>query len=48
MVPFFSAFLQMEWKEDVPNARKIIKEGIKIDDKCTFAYVTLAGIELQQ
>jgi hypothetical protein len=48
MVPFISALLQLQWKDDVPTARKLIHEARKMDDTCTFAYLTLVGIELQQ
>ncbi|XP_033119641.1 mitochondrial import receptor subunit TOM70-like [Anneissia japonica] len=40
--------LHLNWKKDVAGAIDMIKEALKIDEKCDFAYETLGTIEVQR
>lgn len=40
--------LQLQWKNDVEKALKLIEEAISLDSKCEFAYETLGTIEVQR
>ncbi|CAH0561244.1 unnamed protein product [Brassicogethes aeneus] len=40
--------LLLQWKGDTEKAVESMKEGIKIDDKCEFAYETLGTVEVQR
>ena len=38
----------LQWKQDLSIATKLIREAIEIDEKCDFAYETLATLEVQK
>ncbi|XP_071957600.1 mitochondrial import receptor subunit TOM70-like [Antedon mediterranea] len=40
--------LHLNWKKDVQGSIDMIKEALKIDEKCDFAYETLGTIEVQR
>ncbi|KAK2158456.1 hypothetical protein LSH36_170g04057 [Paralvinella palmiformis] len=40
--------LRLQWKQDIDEATKLINKAIEVDDKCEFAYETLATIEIQR
>ncbi|XP_044255644.1 mitochondrial import receptor subunit TOM70 [Tribolium madens] len=40
--------LMLQWKGEIEQAVEMMKEGIKIDDKCEFAYETLGTVEVQR
>lgn len=40
--------LRLQWKGEIDEAIEMMKEAIKIDDKCEFAYETLATVEVQR
>lgn len=40
--------LALQWKSDIEAAVNLMKEGIKIDDKCEFAHETLGTLEVQR
>ncbi|EFA02076.1 mitochondrial import receptor subunit TOM70 [Tribolium castaneum] len=40
--------LMLQWKGEIEQAVELMKEGIKIDDKCEFAYETLGTVEVQR
>ena len=42
------SLLMLQWKQDVDEANKLIRKAIEIDDKCDFAYETLATLEVQK
>lgn len=47
-IVFFPGLLQLQWKNDVEKALKLIEEAISLDAKCEFAYETLGTIEVQR
>ncbi|KAJ4429814.1 hypothetical protein ANN_22018, partial [Periplaneta americana] len=40
--------LQLQWNGDVPEAIKMIKQALEMDDRCEFGYETLGTIEVQR
>lgn len=40
--------LLLQWKGDTERAVELMKEGIKIDDRCEFAFETLGTVEVQR
>ncbi|XP_074652301.1 mitochondrial import receptor subunit TOM70-like [Tubulanus polymorphus] len=40
--------LQLQWKQDVDEAMKLLKKAIELDDLCELAYETLGTIEVQR
>ncbi|KAJ3657389.1 hypothetical protein Zmor_009196 [Zophobas morio] len=40
--------LRLQWKGEIEQAVEMMKEAIKIDDKCEFAYETLGTVEVQR
>lgn len=40
--------LQLQWRNDIEKALKLIEEAIRTDSKCEFAYETLGTIEVQR
>lgn len=40
--------LMLQWKQDIEAASKLIRKAIELDDKCDFAYETLATLEVQK
>lgn len=40
--------LQLQWNANVDKAVELMKNAIKLDDKCEFAYETLGTIEVQR
>jgi len=44
----YKALLLLQWKQDLTEANKLIRKAIELDDKCDFAYETLATLEVQQ
>ncbi|XP_067009479.1 mitochondrial import receptor subunit TOM70 [Anabrus simplex] len=40
--------LQLQWTGDVPKAMELIKQALKMDDRCEFGYETLGTIEVQR
>jgi import receptor subunit TOM70 len=40
--------LTLQWKGEIDQAVDMMKEAIKIDDKCEFAYETLGTVEVQR
>ena len=40
--------LQLQWKQDVDEAVKIINQAIDTDDKCEYAYEVLGTLEVQR
>jgi len=45
---FSSRLLLLQWKQDIEGAVKLIREAVRLDDKCDFAYETLATLEVQR
>jgi import receptor subunit TOM70 len=43
-----SGLLQLQWNGDVPKAIDMIRQALKMDDKCEFGYETLGTIEVQR
>ena len=44
----FSSLLTLQWKQDLSEANKLIRKAIELDEKCDFAYETLATLEVQK
>eukprot|EP00111_Clytia_hemisphaerica_P011292 TCONS_00033062-protein len=44
----YKALLLLQWKQDTEGAIKLIKEAVRLDDKCDFAFETLATLEVQR
>lgn len=44
----YKGLLMLQWKQDVDEANRLIRKAIEIDDKCDFAYETLATLEVQK
>ncbi|XP_057302474.1 mitochondrial import receptor subunit TOM70-like [Hydractinia symbiolongicarpus] len=44
----YKALLTLQWKQDIEEATKLIRKAIELDDKCDFAYETLATLEVQK
>lgn len=44
----YKALLTLQWKQDLTEANKLIRKAIEIDEKCDFAYETLATLEVQK
>ena len=40
--------LQLQWKQNVEEASRLINKALDVDDKCEFAYETLGTIEIQR
>lgn len=40
--------LQLQWKGDVEKAVEMMRNAIKLDEKCEFAYETLGTVEVQR
>lgn len=38
----------LQWRQDVEKAADLVNEALVIDDKCDFAYETLATLEVQR
>jgi len=43
-----SALLQLQWTGDIDKAVDMIKQALKLDEKCEFGYETLGTIEVQR
>lgn len=44
----YKALLTLQWKQDLDEANKLIRKAIELDDKCDFAFETLATLEVQK
>jgi len=44
----YKALLTLQWKQDLDTANALIRKAIEIDEKCDFAYETLATLEVQK
>lgn len=44
----FSSMLMLQSRQDVEKAAELVNEALVIDDKCDFAYETLATLEVQR
>lgn len=42
------ALLLLQWKGDIEKGMELLYQAIKVDDKCGFAYETLASVEVQR
>ncbi|XP_050308004.1 mitochondrial import receptor subunit TOM70 [Anthonomus grandis grandis] len=40
--------LMLQWKGDIENAVRLMRQAISIDEKCEFAYETLGTVEVQR
>lgn len=40
--------LQLQWKADIEKAVELMRNAIKMDEKCEFAYETLGTVEVQR
>lgn len=40
--------LQLQWKGNIEQAVELMKDAIKMDEKCEFAYETLGTVEVQR
>ncbi|KAF2885063.1 hypothetical protein ILUMI_21118 [Ignelater luminosus] len=40
--------LQLQWKGNIEQAVELMKDAIKLDEKCEFAYETLGTVEVQR
>lgn len=40
--------LLLQWKGDIENAVQLMRQAIKLDEKCEFAYETLGTVEVQR
>ena len=38
----------LQWRQDVEKAAELVNEALEIDEKCDFAYETLATLEVQR
>ena len=38
----------VQWKQDLEKAIELVEQAIEIDDRCDFAYETLATLEVQR
>jgi import receptor subunit TOM70 len=45
---FTLRLLQLQWKQNVDEAVKIINQAIDTDDKCEYAYEVLGTLEVQR
>ena len=45
---FHCRLLHLQWKREFEEANKLIRKAIEIDEKCDFAYETLATLEVQR
>lgn len=45
---FYRSLLHLQWKREFDEANRLIRQAIEIDDKCDFAYETLATLEVQR
>jgi len=43
----YKALLFLQWKKDTDEATRLIRKAIELDEKCDFAYETLATLEVQ-
>jgi len=43
----YKALLLLQWKKDKDGATELIRKAIDLDEKCDFAYETLASLEVQ-
>jgi len=44
----FGRLLKLQWKQNVEEPVKLIKEAIALDEKCEYAYEMLGTIEVQR
>ncbi|XP_015765073.1 PREDICTED: mitochondrial import receptor subunit TOM70-like [Acropora digitifera] len=44
----YKGMLMLQWRQDVEKAADLVNEALEIDDKCDFAYETLATLEVQR
>lgn len=44
----YKGLLMLQWKRDIDVASKLIREAIRLDDKCDLAHETLATLEVQR
>lgn len=44
----YKGMLMLQWRQDVEKAADLVNEALVIDDKCDFAYETLATLEVQR
>lgn len=42
------ALLLLQWKGDIEKGMALLYQAIKVDDRCGFAYETLASVEVQR
>lgn len=42
------AILILQWQSDIERGMKMLYDAIKVDDRCGFAYETLASVEVQR
>ena len=47
-IPVYRGLLQLQWQSDIDKAVEFMKDAIKLDDKCEFAYETLGTVEVQR
>ena len=45
---FYFRLLYLQWKKDFDMAYDLIRKAISIDEKCDFAYETLATLQVQR
>ena len=38
----------VQWKQDLDKAVELVERAIEVDEKCDFAYETLATLEVQR
>lgn len=48
MTLFICSMLMLQSRQDVEKAVELVNEALVIDEKCDFAYETLATLEVQR
>lgn len=48
MIFFHFSMLMLQSRQDVEKAVELVNEALVIDEKCDFAYETLATLEVQR
>ena len=48
LIFFFCSMLMLQSRQDVEKAAELVNEALMIDEKCDFAYETLATLEVQR
>ena len=47
-IPLCYSLLVCQWKRDIEKAMNLLKQAVTLDQKCDFAYETLATLQVQR